>query len=280
MDTERTILSCPGRIQDWLEAATDQIETLLDVPQPSLSGSDQTIGALRLEREGPSWTADPYSSQSANLASGVFPATDQVSPSVSHDWPLSWEKSPSRCENCVAERGRCSRDLPSCTRCRKNGLFCFYMEGIPTGPRKPQAKTRDHVGEEGLGLLVEPLSGAPAWEHPAPLEADEAEAARCHRPDTQLLQAVSQCAQLPLESYLAMGFPTGNPSVGNLASPLDQAVATKRQTTMLPATPAFSTLPRRASKLEITREIARVELRSKWSDAIADGLNHGSMRRT
>jgi len=280
MDTERTVLSCPGRVQDWLDAAADQIETLLDVPQPSLSGSDQTIGALRLEREGPSWTAGPYGSQSANLTSGVFPATDQVPPSVSHDWPLSGEKSPSRCENCVAERGRCSRDLPSCTRCRKNGLLCFYMDGVPTGRRKPQAKTRGHVGEEELGLPVETFSVVPTWGYPTPLETDEAVAAQCHRPDTRLLQAVSQYTQPLLDKYPTIGFPAGTPSVGNPANPLDQAVVTKRQTTMLPATPTFSTLSRRASKLEVTREIARVELRSKWSDAIADGLNPSSMRRT
>lgn len=280
MDTGRTVLSCPGRVQDWLDAAADQIETLLDVPQPSLSGSDQAIGALRLEREGSSWTAGPYGLQSANPVSGVFPVADQVPPSVSHDRPLCVEKSPSRCESCVAERGRCSRDLPSCTRCRKNGLFCFYMEGVPTGRRKPQAKARDHVGEEEPGLPVGPFLVVPVLEHPAPLETDEAVAAQCHRPDTRLLQAVSQYAQPSLEKYSTIGFPTGITSVGDLANPLDQTVVTKHQTTMLPATPTFSTLSHRASKLEIARDIARVELRSRWSDLIADGLNPSSMRRT
>jgi len=277
MDTERTLLSCPGRVQDWLGAATDQIETLLDVPQPSLSGSDQAIGALRLKGERPSWTAGLYSSQSTDLASAVFLVPDQVPPSVSHNLPLCGEKSPSRCENCVAGRGRCSRDLPSCVRCRKNGLFCSYMEGVPTGRRKPQVRTQDRVGEEELGVPVEPFLVVPASEYPVPLEMDETVAQR-HHPSAHLLHAVSEYALPPLEKYPPIGFPTDLPSLGNLANSLDQTVVPKRQTTMLPAAPTFSTLSRRASKLRITRETARVELRSKRSDALSGGLNPSSMR--
>jgi hypothetical protein len=280
MDTEHTLLSCPGRVQDWLGAAADQIETLLHVPLPSLSGSDQAIGALRLERETPSWLIGPYSLRPTNLDSGTFPVTGQVPPSVSSDRPLCGEKSPDRCENCVAKKGsRCSRDLPSCVRCRKNGLCCFYAEDVPTGRRKPQERTR--VRREELGLSVGQFLVVPASKSPALLETGEAQAAQCHRPHIHLLQAVSEYTQSSSEKYPTIPLvdsSTDTPSAGNRMNSHHQTVATKRQVTMLPATPTFSTLLRRASKLEIARETAKVELRSMWPGVIADGLNPSSMR--
>ena len=41
----------------------------------------------------------------------------------------------------------------------------------------------------------------------------------------------------------------------------------------------ISDFPRLAD-VDVTREIARVELRSKWPAAIVDGLNPSSMRET
>ena len=78
MDAERTLPSYLGRVQGRLGAAVDQIETLLQVPTPLLSGSDQIMEALRIKRERPSRTTGPYSSGSTNLVSGTSPVDYQV----------------------------------------------------------------------------------------------------------------------------------------------------------------------------------------------------------
>lgn len=285
MHTERALLSCPGRVQDWLGAAADQIEALLQAPQPSLSGSDQAIGALRLEREGPFWMTGPYSSRSTNLVSNAFSVTGQVPPSVSSDWPLCEEKSSSRCENCVAEKGsRCSRDFPSCIRCRKNGLLCFYMEGVPTGRRKPQGRTcvQDlSVGGEP-GLPVEPILAAPVLESSALLGTDGTLAVQPHRPDTYLPQDFPECAQSSLEKHSTplVGCPTDISSGRNLMNSRYQTTVTKRQITMLPATPTFSIFPPKTSKSETAREVTAVELHSEWRNAAADGPDRSPMKET
>ncbi|KAF9647604.1 hypothetical protein BDM02DRAFT_3270138 [Thelephora ganbajun] len=285
MDTERPPLSCPGRVQDWLGAAADQIETLLQVPLPSLSGSDQAIGALRIKRERPSHTTGPYNLQPTNLVSGAFPVTYQLTPSVSSDWSQCGGESPSRCENCVAEkRSRCSRDLPSCTRCRKNGLLCFYLEGVPTGRRKPQGRTRQQsrVKEGASGLPVESFLAAPISKDPALLETGGALVTLHHHQDAYPLHAVSEYVQSLLEKHTTVppvGYPRDSLPAGNLKDSQHQTVVAKRQTTMLPATPNFSILPHRTSKLETARQIARVELHSNLLGAVSSTLNPTSLRR-
>jgi hypothetical protein len=137
------------------------------------------------------------------------------------------------------------------------------------------------VRREELGLSVGQFLVVPASKSPALLETGEAQAAQCHRPHIHLLQAVSEYTQSSSEKYPTIPLvdsPTDTPSAGNRMNSHHQTVATKRQVTMLPATPTFSTLPRRASKLEIARETAKVELRSMWPGVIADGLNPSSMR--
>ena len=88
--------------QDWLGAAANQIESLLQVPLSPLSGSDQAIGALGIKRERPSWTTDPYGLHPTNLASGIPPVAHWVPPSVSFNRPQYGEKSPGHRENYVA----------------------------------------------------------------------------------------------------------------------------------------------------------------------------------
>ena len=250
MDAERVLLSCPGRVQDWLGAAVDQIETLLHVPLPSLSGSDEAIGALRIKRKRPSRATGPYNLRSKNGGSGASPTTNWGSLSVSSDELLCAEKSPSRCENCVAEKGsRCSRDLPSCSRCHKNGMFCSYLEGAPAGCRKPQGRRRErsHISERGSGLPGEPLSATPVSGIPA-----------------------SGYPQPSLEQHLTVSpvnSPTGVSSVTALTKHQCQTAAVKRQVTMLPATPTISTPPLRTSKLEAPLEGAGAE-----PDVVANGL--------
>ena len=134
---------------------------------------------------------------------------------------------------------------------------------------------------EELGLSAEQFLVVPISESPALLETGELQAARCHRPQIHPLQAVSEYAQSSSEKYPTIPLadsPTDASSAGNRMNSPYQTVATKRQVTMLPATPTFSTLPRRASKLEIARETAKVELHSMWPGVIADGLNPSSMR--
>jgi len=271
MDAERTRLSCPGRVQDWLGAAAYQIETLLQVPMPSLSDSDLAIGALRIKSEPPSRTTGPYSSQPTNLVSGASLVTYQVPPSVSSDRVVCEEKSPSRCENCVAEkRSRCSKDLPSCTRCHTNGLLCFYVEGAPGGTR---ARSRITEGEPGLPL--ESSLVAPASEGPVLPETGETLATRCHCPDNHSFYAASEYPLPSLEKYSTtppVDYPTDIPSARNSTNSKFQPIVTKR-ITMLPATPAFSTLPYGTGKLETAREFASVELPSQWPSVVADELN-------
>lgn len=60
MDTDRALLSRPGRIQDLFGVAAEQIEALLQVPLPSPSGSGEAVGALRMKRENPSRGTGPY----------------------------------------------------------------------------------------------------------------------------------------------------------------------------------------------------------------------------
>jgi len=284
MDPERTLLSCPGRVQDWLGAAADQIESLLRVPVPSLSGSDQAIGALRIKLERPSWATGPYSSCPLDLVSSVSSVTYQVPPSVSFDRPLCEEKSPSRCENCVAEKGsRCSRDLPSCTRCHKKELLCFYVEDVPTGRRKPQgsvARTRSRIREGEPGLPLESPLAVSASEDPAMLELREELATLYHHPDTHPPHTVSEWAQSSLEKHPAIspvGFPMGISSAKDLTSSQYQTVVMKRQVTMLSATPVPGALPRR-SKLETAHGISSVELQSQWPDVVTDGSNPSLVR--
>jgi hypothetical protein len=179
MDQARERLSCPGRVQDWLGAAADQIETLLLVPQPSLSGSDEAIGALRIKRERPSRMTGPYNLRPTTVTPIFGTGTSStarrgISSSVSLHFneSLYADKSFNRCENCTAEKGsRCSRDFPSCTRCARNGMVCSYTEGIPTGRRKPRGRRRKRsrrIGEEQLGLPVRSLLEVrPASENPA-----------------------------------------------------------------------------------------------------------------
>jgi hypothetical protein len=273
MDAERTLLSCPGRVQDWLGAAADQIETLLRAPIPSLSGSDEAIGALRIKHQRPSRITCPYNLRPTRAVSGVFPTDHQISLSVSSEWPLFSEKSSSRCENCVAEkRSRCSRDVPSCTRCRKNGMFCFYTEGVPTGRRKPQGRRRERNRfEGGPGLLAEAPLVAPLSGDPALLETETGEesAARYNQPATSSFCAVSESAQLSLEypAFTPTNFPIDASFVEKSTDPLRQIVAAKRQTTMLPGTPSFSVLPHRRSKPESTSEVTGAKLRQRLSDA-------------
>ena len=255
MSTERILLSCPGRVQDWLGAAAEQIETLLQVPLPSLSGSDEAIGALRIKRERPSRTTGPYSLRPKNPVSGAFSLANQVPPSVSSNLPLCEEKSPSRCENCVAEeRSRCSRDLPSCTRCHRNGMFCFYLEGVPTGRRKPQGRTRLRSRRKGEpGLSMECSSDVPVSDDPALLETGEVLAAQCRRPGIHPLHAVSEPVQSSLEKYstTSIGFPTDTSCVGS------------------------STNSRYRTKLETVT----VGMDSGWPGGVV-GLNPSSMRET
>lgn len=277
MDTERTILSCPGRVQNWLGTAADQIKTLLEVPQPSLSGSDQVVGALRLGRERPSWATGSYSSQPTDLAPGVLPITSQIPPLCLIQSVLVWREI--CCENCVAEKGsRCSRDLPSCARCRKNGLFCFYTEDIPNSRRKPEEGTRarGHTREGEPDLPGESFLVVPVLKSPALLGTDDTLAAQCRTPDARPPQTVLEYVQLPLKypTISLVGRPTDIPSVGDLMNSQYRWAVTKRQVTMLPATPTFSVLPRRTSELEV----ARVELRSRWQNVAANGPNPNSMR--
>lgn len=275
MNAERTLLSCPGRVQDWLGAAADQIETLLQVPLPSLSGSDQAIGALRIKSENPSWAACPYNLRRTNVASdAAFPVGHQISLSVSSDRLLCADRSPSRCENCVAEKGsRCSRDLPSCTRCRKNGMSCLYMEGQPTGRRKPQGRTyeRSSVRDEGLGLLADASSVAPLSEDAALLEANRPQVAQYPCPETSSLCAF-EYTRPSLEHPIIspIGFPRNVSSVEKLMDPSCQTLTAKRQIT---STSNFSILPHRMSRLEAALEVAEAE----FSDAITNGLKSSSV---
>lgn len=246
MDTDRVLLSCPGRIQDWLGAAAEQIEALLQAPLPSLSGSDEAIGALRIKRENLFLETGPYNLRPATSATSA--ASNQISLSVSSDGPLCTEVSPSRCENCVAEEGsRCSRDLPSCTRCRKNGFVCFYMEGVPTGRRKPQKRRpkRSPIGQGGPGLLVEPLLAAPASESPALLGTDEVLAARYHHSERLSLYA-SEHSQPSLQ----------HPTISSADSPTYVGYVEK------------STGPHRINKLEAALDITWAES----PDAVVNGL--------
>ena len=169
MDQTRDRLSCPGRVQDWLGAAVGQIETLLLVPQPSLSGSDQAIGALRIKRERPSRATGPYNLRPTTAT----PAFDTETPSTAHHIASSAsfdfsrllyaEKPLDRCENCVAEKGsRCSRDLPSCTRCVKIGTVCSYVEGVPAGRRKLRGRRCERTLPVRSLLETRPASKDPA----------------------------------------------------------------------------------------------------------------------
>ena len=272
MDAERTFLSCPGRVQDWLGAAADQIETLLRAPMPSLSGSDEAIGAIRTKRERLSRTTCPYNLRPTGAVSGVSPTNHQISLSVSSEWSPCTEKSSSRCENCVAEeRSRCSRDLPSCTRCRKNGMFCFYMEGVPTGRRKPQERRRrrNRIEEGDPELLADALLVAPVLEDPALLETGEGPAAQYSHPETSSFCAVSGSVRQFLEysAFSTADFPMNTSFVEKSTGPLCQIVTAKRQTTMLPGTPSFSILPHRRSKPESASEVdGPAELRRGSSD--------------
>ena len=230
MDTERAPLSCPGRVQNWLGTAVDQIETLLQVSMPSLSGSDQWIGALRIERERASRKTGPYNLRPKNVLSGASPENGSVSLSLSPNRSLGTGKSDSRCENCVAEKGsRCSRDLPSCSRCRKSGMFCFYAEGAPTGRRKPPRRglRRDRVEERDSQLPAESLAAAPVSEGPSILEVGGTLAAQLFRSETHPLHAISESARLPEDRFA-----------------------------IFPDTSTPDTLLWRTSKLETAREIA------------------------
>lgn len=285
MDTGRTLLSCPGRIQDWLGAAVDQIESLLQVPIPSLSDSDLAIGAVRTKIERPSWTTGPHSSCPTNPVSSAFNATYHISPSVSSGRPLCEEKSPSRCEKCVAEKGsRCSRGLPSCTRCHNKGLSCFYVEGVPTGRHKPQGRitrARSRIRKEESGLPLESFLTVSASEDPAVLEVHEELATLYRHIHTHPLHAVSEHARSSLEEYPTIspvGPPMGTSSAGDLSSHQYQTVVANRQVTMLPPTPIPSTLPRGTSKLETTCKISIVESESQWPGAVADGPNPSLVR--
>lgn len=250
MDTGRTLLSCPGRIQDWLGAAVDQVESLLQVPIPSLSGSDLAIGAARIKLERSSWTTGPYNSHPTILVSSAFATAYQIPPSVSFDRPLCEEKSASRCENCVAEGGQCSRVLPSCTRC--------------------------HVKEGESGLPSESPLAVSASEDPTVLETHEELAILHCRPDTHPPHAVSEYARSSLERYptiLPICPPMGTSSARGLSNSHYQTAVTKRQVTMLPPTPIPSTLPHGISKLETTYETSRMESESQWPGAVVGGPN-------
>ena len=245
MDAKRALLSCPGRVQDWLGAAAGQIENLLLVPLPSLSGSDQAIGALRIKREcRPSRTTGPYSLRPTKVAPGTSPVI-HLSASFSGSPPA--EKSLSRCENCVAEkRSRCSRDLPSCTRCLRSGMFCFYMEGPPTGRRKPQQRRhrQRRVGKGGTGLPAQssPDVTVSILEDPTLGETDELL-------DTQHQQlsfpGSSEYTQSSVERWSNV-YPTDFPM--DLVTPkTNQSFVVKRPTTALRATSTFGTLPRKVN---------------------------------
>lgn len=257
MDAERTLLSCPGRVQNWLDAAADQIETLLQVPMPSLSGSDQAIGALRIKRERPSRTTGPYSLRPTNLVSGASPVIYQVPPSVSSDLSPCWEKSASRCENCITEkRSRCSRDLPSCTRCYRKGLSCCYVESVPTGRRKPQGRihARSRIRDEEPGLPLESFSVIPISEESAIPKTDGVPNTRYHRQDTDPLHAISEYGLSSLGKCQ---------TASSVGYPMDVS---------------FGTLPRRMSEVETTCGATRVDSQSQWSAAVANGSNASSVQ--
>ena len=277
MDSGRTLLSCPGRVQDWLGAAADQVETLLRVPMPSLSGSDEAIGALRIKQEKSSRTTCAYDLRVTDEVSGAFHMC-HLSPSVSSDRPLCAEKSPSRCENCVAEKGsRCSRDLPSCTRCHKNGMVCFYTQGVPTGRRKPQGRRRERsrIKEGESGLLVEDFLIAPASEDPTLLQIDEALAARCHRPELSSLCTVSKVARPSLEHLTAylVGLSTEVSFSEKSTNPLCQTIAAKRHVTMLPALRTLNILPQGTNTLEDAPEVVGAESHPGLSNSVANALD-------
>ena len=272
MDTKRTLLSCPGRVQDWLGAATEQIETLLQVPLPSLSGSDQAIGALRIEREKPAWKTCSYNLRSSDVVSAALPMDHQMSLSVSSGGePLCPEKSPSRCENCVAKKGsRCSRDLPSCTRCHKSGMFCFYTEGVATCRRKLEGRRERSCTKEGEpDLPAEVLLVTPVPEDPALPKTDESSAARYSSPETSSLYPVSEYVQRSLEHSTIYPFPAAVLPSEYPTDPLCQTVATNRQIT---GAPSFDVLPRRTNKLDATLEITGAELHPEFPDEAANGL--------
>jgi len=134
---------------------------------------------------------------------------------------------------------------------------------------------------EEPGPPMETFLVVPVSEHPTILEPDEVLAAQYCPPD--MLHAVFEYAQSSAEecsTISPIGSPTYISSAGGLENHQYQTVATKRQITMLPATPTFGPLPPGTSKLETARETARAELHSKWPGAIANGWNPSSARGT
>lgn len=236
---------------------------------PSLSGSDQAIGALRIKRERPSRRTGPYRSRRTNPVSD----TCRVPPSVSSDRLLDGTKSPGRCENCVAEkRSRCSRDLPSCTRCHKKGLLCFYADGVPTGRRKLQkTRVRSRIREGKPGLSLESSLIVPASEDLAPLDTEEMLAARRHRPDTHSTYGISERPLPSLDKYPATprtGSPMDSPPARSFESSQYETIATNEWIT--------DTSPHRTGKLETASGITMAEsLRSQWGTLVAGGSNPG-----